>query len=268
MKNKLIAGFAALMLALGALPASAQTDPTADAILAQILANQIAQTSQQTAALPKDILTESHLMDQVTQMIKDHVNVSDILKGLGSDLVSSINKNNDLMYNTTNTDQTMNDEYKRIVPKYRPDQDYLEYMNTLQKNSYQAYAQALGVANDGVSISKSSIAKKVSALLNEPPQNQLQALQQLVTIGHMQVQQMDKLIKIQAAMMKSMAINYQQNQGANGSVPSGAVTTMAARAYCASIIPFYHNLNTADKAEAFAKCKASLDASQAAQNAQ
>jgi hypothetical protein len=263
MKNRIAAIFAAFVMGISVLPAGAQvvTDPAAQALLQQILAQQITQSTQQTAALPKDILSEAHLADQVTQMIKDHVDVSSILKGLGSDLVSSITKNNDLMFNTKALDEQMNAEFKRLVPQYSPSQNYLQYINTLQSNSFQAYAQALGVANDGVSISKSSIAKKVESLLNEPPQNQLQALQQMVTIGHMQVQQMDKLLKIQAAMMKSMAVSYQQqiqSGGAGSFVPQGAVSKMNVEQYCSNSIPFYPMLGQKSKDEAFTACKNSI----------
>lgn len=259
---------AAGLLTLSVVPAQAQmlvNDPTGNATLLNLLRTQVQDGQGLSSRAIKEMASEKHLLDQVTQMNLDHIDISSILKQLGPQLTASIQTNNDIMTKTSANDTAVNTEFKRLVPNFSGD-NYLKYINQLANNSFQAYGQALGVANASVKDS-TNIAAKIQELDNATPVNQLQALNQMVTIGKMQVQQTDKLIKIQSSMMKAMLVSYQKQTGMsdNGlqSFNTGLMTDHSVREYCLASVPYFVKLSEVNQTQALSDCKTRMTASRA-----
>ena len=281
MKKQILSlGFSAI-LCLQTLPVNAQVAITHDPLLAA------QQTAQNSIALAEAIKQTTHAVEQLQkwqeqldklqkqydlgkehlqafkdQISYDRIQVPDDIKKLSKDLGEKISKNLDMMTATTALDQKMNTEFIRIVPGYKPGQDYTYYVALLNKNTTKAHAQTLGIANDAVT-SEALVSEQVKKIDITKSDNPLQALQQLIQLGKISTEQMNKLIKIQAAMTKSMVVSYQANGGGGGGNGTGAIgsttSSFSVESYCTSRYPLYAMSSGAAREQQYAECKKSMD---------
>jgi hypothetical protein len=204
----------------GSRPAAAQwADPVGDSLLSQILNQQVIQSSIQNSSLVKQISELQQQITSATNLVQqtqdwtktlnisalDHLTLPGNGAGATQSLLQSILQNNNLMTTMTNSSGGVATEMQQLLPHYQSGQSYIQYMSTLNANTYAAYNQAMGVADSSIT-NEDQVMQSMYALPTST--NQLEALQTLVQMARIQAQQMDKLIKIQGAMMKSMALAW------------------------------------------------------------
>jgi hypothetical protein len=182
--------------------------------------------------------------------------LSSVMQNQGNPLVNLIKQNNTLMMSQSQLDPKLTAEFAQMVPNYKPGTNYATYAQTLNQNTAESEAQALGVGSSAVT-SEAQVNTALTNLTNSPT-NQLQALQEIVQIGKIQSGQLDKLVKIQAAMMKNMAYEWAAHEKiAQGSGNSQLATTgdaASARQICSTKIQGFNMMSAGVQAQYMTAC--------------
>jgi hypothetical protein len=219
----------------------------ADAAAQLAHAQQLAQQIQQTA----------QLMSQVQTMIKDHVALSTILQGQGGQLISTIGQNTSIISTDMTTDSKTLSDFKKVAPTYDGSQAYINYYATLKANANAQYASALSETQTDLQ-SEGGVASAVQAIANTHATNQLQALQQILGVGQIQTSQMDRLIKIQARMLKSMNTYYAAQTGNTLGTTLPSAQTEATYQYCSAKVPGFAQLSPSARSQALQNCQTQM----------
>jgi len=255
----------ALALAISVGPAGAQIVVSDPGLLSATVTHDAASQTTQTAQLGQQTATTANIISQVKQMILDHIPLSNIIQAAGGKLTSVIGQNASILSTAMSLDGKTLADFKKLAPSYTSGTSYLNYIATLKRNSNTQYAQSLSLTQQQLQ-DEGGVGSAVSSLTTAPASNQLQALQTMIGIGQLQTKQMDSLIKIQSAMLKSMATYYANaHDGGLGELPIGSGNEPA-RMLCVTTIPGYVNLTGAQKQSAFNNCQTQLNQAQQTAN--
>lgn len=207
---------AAALVAGGAMPAPAQVAVTEVNPVA--LANWATTATQMTSQVQNAVQQTSYMLQQINTMTADHVGLSS-LQSMTPQLITAVQADSDFMNNLPATDMTGINMMQKLAPGWNPSNtDYAGWLQTLRNNSNNAAAKVLNVSNDTVTQESGQLATVLNQTVNNgPPANQLQGIQQLVTFASMEVQQLDKLLKIQAAMAQAMSVGFMNKYAGSGS---------------------------------------------------
>jgi hypothetical protein len=246
--RSLVAAIALAFLSLLPVTAYAQSGPLP---VADVL-----QESNSGSQLAQQITQTTNIIEQVKTMISDHIPLSQILQGQGTTLIAQIGKNNSILTSGMKIDTTVLADFQKIAPSYTGGTSYLNYLATLKRNADQQYASSLSMTQDQLQ-QEGGVAAAAANVANVRATNQLQALQQIVGLGQLQTSQMDSLIKIQAAMLKSMTTYYGTSKN-QLDAPVYSALAEAARMSCLANVPGYAALQGAQKAAATQACQNNL----------
>lgn len=213
---------------------------------------------QQLAANNRQILNQiTQIQAAASTLQYQKQQISGLMQQSGVPMINLILQNNSLMNSQAQNDPKMTAQFRQLVPAYVPGQNYTQYANTLNANTFQAEAQALGVGSTAVS-SEQAVGQALSSLANNPV-NELQALQEIIQVGKIQSGQLDKLVKIQSAMMKSMAYEWETQQKlAHAGASSDTVATAgmdSARDLCVARIQGFEQMTAAAQAPLWQACQ-------------
>jgi hypothetical protein len=269
-KSSVLAIVMAAFMALAPGLASAQvvvSDPATEASTQATFLKTVASYTQQGQILSAN---NTQILHQVTQIQNQMTQIqaasstlayekqqlSALMQNSGLPVVKLIAQNNTLMQSASKLDPQMTAEFARMVPNYQPNQPYTTYAQTLYNNTAQSEAQALGVGSSAVT-SEAQVDTALSQLGNNPS-NQLQALQEIIQVGKIQSGQLDKLVKIQSAMMKNMAYEWAaheklaQNGGSSQFVGTGDLAS--AHQLCATRIAGFAQMTATQQAPYLQAC--------------
>ena len=239
------------------------TDPAATQVLMGVAQMQAAMSRVQSSQFVKEASSEYQLVQQVQTMLKDHVDLSSITKGAGDSLLQTVSKNANLITNQTNADQNVLAAFKKLVPNFDGTMDYQKFLKQRRETQFQGYASALGVANDEAS-TLPQVQSEIQKIASAPASNQLQGINELVSIGKIQVNQMSSLIKVQTAMLKTMSIAYQsgsQNGFGNEALLQNSTPSQATITRCVRTNPFLAGASPGTQAMALKNCQDAVTAS-------